>query len=196
MRILFVHADCTIRERHVMHCAMHYMHITRDFVLECVLIRERPVVKRNITSVTYRNMIIVKQKCNNYQLFDVTLSVSRDGSRQLIVGKLNQKNIYICNGTNYSSVTTLRCLPLTLTGWATQCGRPDGNIVYTTVANFLGKFSRVVTMSQNGDVIALTNMTNAALLSVSANNVVYLADAVKGVYQSSNGGRHGHSCLI
>jgi hypothetical protein len=43
-------------------------------------------------------------------------------------------------------------------------------------------------MSQNGDVIALTNMTKAALLSVSANNVVYLADAVKGVYQSSNGG--------
>jgi hypothetical protein len=32
-------------------------------------------------------------------------------------------------------------------------------------------------------------LTGTARLSVSANNVVYLADAVKGVYQSSNGGR-------
>jgi hypothetical protein len=153
-----------------------------------VLIRERPAVKRNITSLTYSNKIIFDQKHHIYLTFDVTLSVSRDGSHQLIVGKLNENKIYICNGANYSSVTTLPLPAADADGLGDAVWTPDGSIVYATVADS-GKFSRVVTMSQNGDVIALTNMTIAFLLSVSANNVVYLADAVKGVYQSSNGGR-------
>jgi hypothetical protein len=64
--------------------------------------------------------------------------VSRVGSRQLIVGKFNQKNIYICHGTNYSSVTTLRLPTADTDGLMDAVWTSDGNIVYTTVAN-LGK---------------------------------------------------------
>jgi hypothetical protein len=151
-----------------------------------VLTRERPVVRKNLTAVTYRNTIALKQMCDNYQPNAVTLSLSKDGS-QLIVGLLGQRGISICNGTNFTFVTPL--LFPTFDGLFDAVWTPDGNIVYTTAiyADF-GTFSKVVTMSQKGDVIALTNMTNAAQLSVSASKVVYLADGTKGVYQSSDGG--------
>jgi hypothetical protein len=155
---------------------------------ECiVLTRQSTVVKRNIRSVTYKNKIIVKQIDSKETAYAVTLSVSRVSHHQLIVGNLNQKNIHVIYGANYNFITTLR-LPIADTGGLMDAvWTPDGNIVYATFKNS-DEFSRVVTMSQSSDVIALYNTTNAAQLSVSANNVVYLADATRGIYQSLDGG--------
>jgi hypothetical protein len=114
-------------------------------------------VKRNITSVTYSNMIKVERTGNNYQSEAVTLSVSRNGSRQLIVGKPNQRIIYICHGTNYSSVTTLPLSNAITDGLNDAVWTADGHIVYTAIANF-GKISKVGTMSMDGNlVVALKN---------------------------------------
>jgi hypothetical protein len=125
---------------------------------------------------------------SNYQSPAVTLSVSRVGSRQLMVGKLNEKIKYICNGTNYRSVTTLLLPSPHNDGLGDAVWTADEHIVYTTVVD-MSKINRAMTMSQNGDVIALTKLTGTARLIVSANNVVYLTDAMKGGYQSSNEGR-------
>ena len=61
---------------------------------------------------------------------------------------------------------------------------PRGNIVYTTYNS-----NKVVVMSESGKVITThTQMTDLRRLSVSNNEIIYLADHEKGVYQSTNDG--------
>jgi hypothetical protein len=62
--------------------------------VQCVLVREKPAMKRNITSVMYKNKIEVNQLDRNYLTFAVTLSVSRIGKHQLIAGKIYSE-VYI-----------------------------------------------------------------------------------------------------
>lgn len=145
------------------------------------MIRKKPVVK-NITHVKQVGI-------TTDQYYGEILSVSKDSKHQLIVGKFKKKTMYIHDRVKNSLVKELH-LPADNTDLLKDVTwTPNGHIVYTTVADTsVGKFSSVVTMSQNGDIIALTNMTNAQLLSVSANNVTYLADKIKGVYQLSDGG--------
>jgi hypothetical protein len=165
-----------------------------------VLIRERPVSKSNITSVTYKAMITVKPIEDT--LFETTakiLSVSRKGSHhQLIVGQRYEKTIYIYNTTDYSLVKTLGLPTGDNDTLRDAIWTPDGHIVYTTsLTNTISSEpNRVVTMSQSGDVIAVTSMASAEQLSSSTNDVMYLADKIKGVYQSSDKGLTWSLCLI
>ena len=68
---------------------------------------------------------------------------------------------------------------------------PRGNILYTTLMilpNYR-TICRVVAASESGKVIAIqTQMTCSALLSVSNENVIYLADYLGTVYQSTDDG--------
>ena len=60
---------------------------------------------------------------------------------------------------------------------------PQGNIVYTTVSQ-----KEVVMISESGNVIiSYTQMTLPLQLSVSNDNIIYLADFETGVYQSTDG---------
>ena len=59
---------------------------------------------------------------------------------------------------------------------------PQGNIVYTTVSQ-----KEVVVISEPGKVIiSHTQMKEPQLLSISNDNIIYLADFHTGVYQSTN----------
>ena len=60
---------------------------------------------------------------------------------------------------------------------------PFGNIVYTTLRS-----KRVVVMSESGEVIHLMQMMNPQHLSVSDDNVIYLADQDAGIFQSNDDG--------
>jgi hypothetical protein len=55
---------------------------------------------------------------------------------------------------------------------------PCSKIAYTTLDN-----SKVVVISQTDQVIKQTNMTMPCRISVSADNIMYLADWAKGAYQ-------------
>ena len=60
---------------------------------------------------------------------------------------------------------------------------PRGNIVYTTY-----KTKKVVVMSEFGKVIQYKLMTKPKCLSVSTDDIIYLADQEAGVYQSTDDG--------
>jgi hypothetical protein len=146
-------------------------------------------MQTNITAVTYKDRITVEQmNITINQASTKILSVSRNGSHQLIVGQRDEKTIYIYNttSTSYNLFKTMH-LPIANTDTLRDViWTSNGHIVtLVTSLNFLNK---VMTVSQNGDVIALTNMTKAQQLSVSTNDVMYLVDMKQGVYQSKNSG--------
>ena len=61
---------------------------------------------------------------------------------------------------------------------------PRGNIVYTTYRS-----NKVVVMSESGKVITThTQMTDPRYISVSCDDIIYLADYKTGVYQSTDDG--------
>jgi hypothetical protein len=60
---------------------------------------------------------------------------------------------------------------------------PRGNIVYTA-----DNSNNVVVMTQRGDVIAQTKTLFPIRLSISTDDVIYLADYRTGVYQSTDDG--------
>ena len=61
---------------------------------------------------------------------------------------------------------------------------PRGNIVFTTLYS-----NKVVVMSESGKVITThTQMTDPRYLSVSSDDIIYLADYRTGVYQSTDDG--------
>lgn len=159
-----------------------------------MLFRERPAAMQiKITAVTYKDRITLEQmNITLSQASTTILSVSRDGSHQLIVGQQDEKTIYIYNttSTSYHLFKTLHLPTASTNALRDAIWTSNGHIVYcatvTTSSNLLS--NDVVIMSQNGDVISQTNMTNAQQLSLSTSNVMYLADMKQGVYQSSNSG--------
>ena len=58
-----------------------------------------------------------------------------------------------------------------------------GNIIYTTTNS-----RKVVLISESGKFIAETLMTNPQYLSISSDNLIYLADSQTGIYESKNDG--------
>ena len=60
---------------------------------------------------------------------------------------------------------------------------PGGNIVYSTYDS-----NKVVVISESGVVLANTQMTAPRCISLSNDNIIYLADMKKGVYQSTDDG--------
>ena len=60
---------------------------------------------------------------------------------------------------------------------------PRGNIAYTTFEN-----KRVVVITEAGKVVKKTHMIFPMWLSASDDGIIYLADSIKGVYQSTDDG--------
>ena len=106
------------------------------------------------------------------------LSVFND---KLLVSRYNLSRLFIYSrdGRHLSTISTNDNDNLFDATWT-----PHGNIVYTT---FMSK--KVVVMSESGKVITInTQMTDPRCLSVSNDDVIYLAEWDKGVYQSTDDG--------
>ena len=94
-------------------------------------------------------------------------------------GDLSQLFIYSREGRHLSTITTNNNDKLWDATWT-----PRGNIVYTTSYS-----NKVVVMSESGKVITThTQMTKPWCLSVSSDDIIYLADEKTGVYQSTDDG--------
>ena len=92
---------------------------------------------------------------------------------------LSQLFIYSREGRHLSTITTNNNDKLRDAKWT-----PRGNIVYTTYYS-----NKVVVMSESGKVITThTQMTSPGLLSVSSDDIIYLAGYKTGVYQSTDDG--------
>ena len=106
------------------------------------------------------------------------LSVFND--KLLVSGSdLSQLFIYCREGRHLLPITTNDNDKLRDATWT-----PRGNIVYTTYYS-----NKVVVMSESGKVITThTQMTSPGLLSVSYDDIIYLADSKTGVYQSTDDG--------
>ena len=93
---------------------------------------------------------------------------------------LSQLFIYSREGRHRSTITTNDNDELFDAMWT-----PRGNIVYTTLDS-----NKVVVISESGKVITTyTRMTEPRDLSVSSDNIIYLADSeTGGVYQSTDDG--------
>ena len=92
---------------------------------------------------------------------------------------ISQLFIYSREGRHLSTITTNNNDELFDATWT-----PRGNIVYTT-----WRSKKVVVMSESGKVITThTQMTVPRFLSVSNDNIIYLADMETGVYQSTDDG--------
>ena len=84
--------------------------------------------------------------------------------------------IYSCDGDHLSTVTVNDTL--THATWT-----PSGYIVFTSYIN-----TKVVTVTEFCTVVYSTYMPFPQYLSVSSDNVIYLADRNKGIYQSTDDG--------
>ena len=92
---------------------------------------------------------------------------------------LSQLFIYSREGRHLSTITINNKDRLCDAMWT-----PRGNIVYTTCDS-----NKVVVMSESGKVITThTQMTKPRDLSVSSDDIIYLADSKTGVYQSTDDG--------
>ena len=92
---------------------------------------------------------------------------------------LSQLFIYSREGRHLSTIATNNNDKLLDATWT-----PRGNIVYTTYLS-----NKVVVMSESGKVITThTQMTDPRYLSVSNDDIIYLADSKTGVYQSTDDG--------
>ena len=92
---------------------------------------------------------------------------------------LSQLFIYSREGRHLSTITTNDNDQLWDATWT-----PRGNIVHTTWDS-----NKVVVMSESGEVISThTQMTEPRDLSVSNDDIIYLADSKTGVYQSTDDG--------
>ena len=113
----------------------------------------------------------------NYNVVCI-LSVFND---KLLVScfNLSQLFIYSREGRHLSTITTNNNDELLDATWT-----PRGNIVCTT-----NRSHKVVVMSESGKVITThTQMTDPRHLSVSNDDIIYLADYQTGVYQSTDDG--------
>ena len=125
------------------------------------------------------------------QLFSFTINLLK-GKSVNILSVLNDKLLVSCNnshelftycheGSYLSTITLKEKHELYDATWT-----PCGNIVCTT-ENIFGV--KVFVMSECGEIITThTQMSTPLCLSVSNNNIIYLADFEDGIYQSSNDG--------
>ena len=100
---------------------------------------------------------------------------------KLLVSRYNLSQLFIYSreGCHLSTITISNNDWLCDATWT-----PRGNIVYTTYRS-----NKVVVMSESGKVITThTQITEPQWLSVSNDDIIYLADSKTGVYQSTDDG--------
>ena len=111
----------------------------------------------------------------------IPVSVLSVFNGKLLVGADNRPLLYICSreGHYLSAIANTDNDVLYDVTWT-----PLGNIVYTTWSSH-----KVVVMSESGKVITRhTEKISLACLSVSHDDIIYLADIKTGVHQSTNDG--------
>ena len=116
-----------------------------------------------------------------YQLNGLGVDILSVFNDKLLVscGGLSQLFIYSREGRHLSTITINNNYKLCDATWT-----PRGNIVYTTYRN-----NKVNVMSESGQVITShTQITSPRCLSVSSDDIIYLADSETGVYQSTDDG--------
>ena len=86
--------------------------------------------------------------------------------------------IYSNNGRYISNITLNDTDGLSYATWT-----PSGKIIYSTEYS-----AKVVVMSEQGKTFVSSQMTNPRFISVANNNIIYLADLITGVHQSSDEG--------
>ena len=141
----------------------------------CYFHRSREWLCQSVTSSQLLfNFTVDRLKCwhvNILSVFNDKLLVSSGGLSQLF--------IYSREGRHLSTITTNYNYGLWDATWT-----PRGNIVYTKWNS-----NEVVVMSESGKVITThTQMTRPRRLSVSYDDIIYLADSKTGVYQSTDDG--------
>ena len=104
-------------------------------------------------------------------------------NKKLLVSDTGLSHLYLYNKFDmpyrqYSAISISNNDQLFDAKWT-----PSGNIVYTTL-----KSKRVVVMLESGEVIHQMRMMNPQHLSVSDDDVIYLADQDAGIYQSNDDG--------
>lgn len=128
--------------------------------------------------------ITVKQVADAKCCVDI-MSISKNG--ELLVGSSwntkseNFLHIYDTEGRHISTVKNLHGHNNYVhdATWT-----PRGNIVFT----IRKQPAQVMTVTRTGDVVATTKMNDALQLSVSADDVIYVACGTRGVYQSTDDG--------
>ena len=105
------------------------------------------------------------------------LSVLND---KLLVGNYEriQLFIYSSQGHHVSTIKTISSTRLYDASWT-----PRGNIIYTSTEN-----SKVTVLSESGKLIKLSSMGKPLCLSVSNDDIIYLADMATGIYESADDG--------
>ena len=125
-----------------------------------------------LRAATFVRTLVIPQLKDN----DVTMvSAHKD---KLLVSSWGSSQLYIYTlDGRYISTISVPGMLFDVT-WT-----PRGDIACTTRHNH-----KVIILSQGGTIITQTEMTNPQCLSVSTNDVMYLADWQNGVYESSDGG--------
>ena len=143
----------------------------------CYVNRSSVSLSQSVKSSQLLFNFTVDQLMDSYRHINI-LSVFND--KLLVSGNgLSQLFIYSREGRYLSTITTNNNEWLVDATWT-----PRGNIVYTAWLRF-----RVVVMSQSGKVVTThTQMTVPCDLSVSSDDIIYLADYRTGVYQSTDDG--------
>jgi hypothetical protein len=129
------------------------------------------------TSAKHKYDFVVKQiKDGENGAF--ILSVSSEG--QSLVGQKKDKQLHIYSA-EYSHVISVNLLEDDMLGDAVWT--PRGHIVYAADNN-----KKVVVMTRNGKLVAQTNNVAPSRFYVSSDDVIYLANFERGVYQSTDDG--------
>lgn len=139
-----------------------------------------------MTSLEFSRNVTIAQLKNDVLSSNKAILSVRDG--RLLAGQKGDTKLFIYSAVSGAYMNTTR-LPFTYPGNTVYDAvwTRNGNIVYTTRENG-SKVNTVEVMALNGTLIRSTNLSRPRYLSVSANGIIYLADANNGVYQSADNG--------
>ena len=139
----------------------------------------------NRSSISRSQSVTSSQLLHNFtinQLKDNSISILSVSSDKFLVSRqeFSQLFIYSSEGHHLSTITTNVNDKLCDATWT-----PHGNIMYTK-----WKSNKIVIISDSGEVITtpLKKMTKPLYISVSNDNIIYVADWETGVYQSIDDG--------
>lgn len=131
-----------------------------------------------------RNIVITQLENFTLTASDAILSVYNS---RLLAGRKGDRKLFVYSADNGTYMHAIN-LPFQYSGntvydavWI-----HSGNIVYTTRGS---RVNTVEVTTVNGILTSSTTLSNPRYLSASANGIIYLAEAMYGVYQSVDNGR-------
>ena len=131
-----------------------------------------------------QQFVVSSQLIRNFKVIPLNylkyVNILSEYDEKILVSSLNlaQLFVYSRDGHHLLSIPTNDNDTLQDAMWTSF-----GNIIYTTTNS-----RKVVLISESGKFIADTLMTNPQYLSISSDNLIYLADSQTGIYESKNDG--------